>query len=74
MKPVFLSLVLLLFMNCSEKETQTVAKELPENRKSEHLAHFLVMGIYGLRTFSQSHPDKNILEALADQLFNSIRY
>ena len=50
------------------------AKELPENRKSEHLAHFLVMGIYGLRTFSQSHPDKNILEALADQLFNSIRY
>ncbi|NRA94003.1 MAG: hypothetical protein HRU26_15220, partial [Psychroserpens sp.] len=31
MKPVFLSLVLLLFMNCSEKETQTVAKELPEN-------------------------------------------
>ncbi len=50
------------------------AKELPENRKSEHLAHFLVMGIYGLRTFSQSHPDKNILEALAEQLFKSIRY
>lgn len=50
------------------------AKELPENRKSEQLAHFLVMGIYGLRTFAQSHPDKDILEALADQLFNSIRY
>jgi AcrR family transcriptional regulator len=49
------------------------AKELPENRDSEHLAHFLVMGIYGLRTFAQSYPDKDILEALAEQLFNSIR-
>ena len=50
------------------------AKELSENRNSEHLAHFLVMGIYGLRTFAQSHPDKDILESLAEQLFNSIRY
>jgi TetR/AcrR family transcriptional repressor of nem operon len=50
------------------------AKELSENRSSEHLAHFLVMGIYGLRTFAQSHPDKDILESLSEQLFNSIRY
>jgi TetR/AcrR family transcriptional repressor of nem operon len=49
------------------------SKELPANRSSEQLAHFLVMGIYGLRTFAQSHPDKDILEALAEQLFNSIR-
>jgi hypothetical protein len=32
----------------------------------------MVMGIYGLRTFAQSHPEPEILSALADQLFNSI--
>ena len=50
------------------------AGELPENKDSEHLARFLVMGIYGLRTFAQSHPDQETLQALAEQLFNSIRY
>jgi len=50
------------------------AKELSENKNSEHLARFLVMGIYGLRTFAQSHPEEDILQDLAEQLFNSIRY
>ena len=33
---------------------------------------FLIMGIYGLRTFAQSNPDPETLKALAEQLFNSI--
>jgi len=47
-------------------------KELPEHKSSEQLARFLVMGIYGLRTFSQSNPEPEVLEELADQLFSSI--
>ena len=50
------------------------AKELSLDKNSEHLARFLVMGIYGLRTFAQSNPNKETLQALAEQLFNSIRY
>ena len=50
-----------------------VANELSLDKNSDHLARFLVMGIYGLRTFAQSNPDPDILQALAAQLFNSIR-
>lgn len=46
--------------------------ELTVSKDSEHLARFLVMGIYGLRTFAQSHADQKVLQELADQLFNSI--
>jgi TetR/AcrR family transcriptional repressor of nem operon len=46
--------------------------ELSAHHTSEQLARFLVMGIYGLRTFSQSNPEPEILDALADQLFNSL--
>ncbi|MFT6900221.1 MAG: TetR/AcrR family transcriptional repressor of nem operon [Colwellia sp.] len=51
-----------------------VAKELSLDKNSEHLARFLIMGIYGLRTFAHSNPDQDTLQALAEQLFNSIRY
>jgi len=46
--------------------------ELSADKDSEHLARFLVMGIYGLRTFAQAHPEPEVLAALADQLFHSI--
>jgi len=46
--------------------------ELSVDKDTEHLARFFVMGIYGLRTFAQSHPEPEILTALAEQLFNSI--
>lgn len=46
--------------------------ELSSIKSSEHLARFLVMGIYGLRTFAQSHPEEAVLQELAEQLFNSI--
>jgi AcrR family transcriptional regulator len=46
--------------------------ELTLDKDSEHLAQFMVMGIYGLRTYAQSHPEPEVLTALAEQLFNSI--
>lgn len=46
--------------------------ELATDKDSQHLARFLMMGIYGLRTFAQSHPEPDSLQALAEQLFNSI--
>jgi hypothetical protein len=30
------------------------------------------MGIYGLRTYAQTHPSKDILAALAQQLFKDV--
>jgi hypothetical protein len=30
------------------------------------------MGIYGLRTYAQTHPEAEILEQLAEQLYNDI--
>ncbi|NQZ21801.1 MAG: TetR/AcrR family transcriptional regulator [Colwellia sp.] len=57
----------------ADKFKQAMTKgELSADKDHEHLARFLVMGIYGLRTFAQSHPQPEILEKLAEQLFNSI--
>ncbi len=49
-----------------------VAKELSKNRDSMQLARYFMMGIYGLRTFAQTNPDHQVLQELADQLFNSV--
>ncbi|NQZ82027.1 MAG: TetR/AcrR family transcriptional regulator [Colwellia sp.] len=46
--------------------------ELKTTRDSAHLARFFVMGIYGLRTFAQTHPHQKILTQLADQLYQDI--
>ncbi|QQX81306.1 TetR/AcrR family transcriptional regulator [Shewanella sp. KX20019] len=46
--------------------------ELSSKRDSQHLARFLVMGIYGLRTFAHTHPKGDTLQELADQLFLDI--
>ncbi|MCL1060216.1 TetR/AcrR family transcriptional regulator [Shewanella gelidimarina] len=46
--------------------------ELSAKRDSQHLARFLVMGIYGLRTFAHTHPKGETLQELADQLFFDI--
>ncbi|MGR5144920.1 TetR/AcrR family transcriptional regulator [Photobacterium alginatilyticum] len=47
--------------------------ELPSNRDHQQLAQFLVMGIYGIRTFSHTKPAEGALRNLADQLFEHIR-
>jgi len=46
--------------------------ELSAKRDSQHLARFLAMGIYGLRTFAHSHPKGETLQELADQLYLDI--
>ncbi|UXI04174.1 TetR/AcrR family transcriptional regulator [Photobacterium sp. TY1-4] len=49
-------------------------QEIPADKDCEALAQFLVMGIYGIRTFSHTHPPKGALHRLATQLLNAIRY
>ena len=44
-------------------------KEIPDEQDHRELAQFLVMGIYGIRTFSHTHPEPGTLRRLADQLF-----
>lgn len=48
------------------------ANELTTVRDSAHLARYLMMGIYGLRTFAHTHPTAEILQQLADQLYQDI--
>jgi len=53
-------------------ERAKAAGELTTHRKSAHLARFFVMGIYGLRTFAHTHPQAQVLQQLADQLYQDI--
>ncbi|GLS26480.1 TetR/AcrR family transcriptional regulator [Marinibactrum halimedae] len=46
--------------------------ELTTDRNHRELAQFLVMGIYGLRTFSHTQPEKGVLQRLANELFDYI--
>jgi AcrR family transcriptional regulator len=41
-------------------------------KDSEHLARYFLMGIYGLRTFAQTHPEPEILKQLAEQLYQDV--
>lgn len=43
-------------------------KEITSDKSAQELAQFFAMGIYGLRTYSQSHPDPEVLARLAQQL------
>lgn len=46
--------------------------ELSSDRDHHQLAQFMVMGIYGIRTFSHTKPSEGTLQNLADQLFEHI--
>ncbi|PSW06920.1 TetR/AcrR family transcriptional regulator [Photobacterium lipolyticum] len=48
------------------------AGELTTKRESAHLARYFVMGIYGLRTFAYTHPQAEVLQQLADQLYQDV--
>lgn len=39
---------------------------------SEQRAQYLMMGIYGLRTFAHTHPQAKILQQLANKLFDDV--
>lgn len=53
-------------------ERATAQGELTSGRDCGHLARYLAMGIYGLRTFAHTHPEADTLQALADQLYHDI--
>ena len=42
------------------------------HKDCEHLARYFLMGVYGLRTFAQTHPKPEILEQLAEQLYQDV--
>ena len=45
---------------------------ISEEKDCEHLARYFLMGVYGLRTFAQTHPKPEVLEQLADQLYQDV--
>ncbi len=47
-------------------------KSISTDKDCEHLARYFLMGIYGLRTFAQTHPKPDILEQLAEQLYQDV--
>ncbi|PSU26915.1 TetR/AcrR family transcriptional regulator [Photobacterium phosphoreum] len=47
--------------------------EINDQRDSQHLAQFLVMGIYGLRTFSHTRPEPGVIRRLAADLMAYIQ-
>ncbi len=49
-----------------------LAGEVNNSRSPVQRVQSLVMGIYGLRTYAQTHPSKDILTALAQQLFKDV--
>ncbi len=47
-------------------------KDISAHKDCEHLARYFLMGIYGLRTFAQTHPKPEVLEQLAEQLYQDV--
>lgn len=63
----------LLQQALSEKfELAQREKSIAIKKDCDHLARYFLMGIYGLRTFAQTHPEAQVIEQLADQLYNDI--
>jgi len=63
----------LLQQSLAEKFEQAKAeKSISAKKDSAHLARYFLMGIYGLRTFAQTHPEAEVLKQLAEQLYNDI--
>lgn len=47
-------------------------KEIMSDRSADSRAHYLMMGIYGLRTFAHTHPEGNTIKQLAEQLYQDV--
>ncbi|EDP57866.1 TetR/AcrR family transcriptional regulator [Vibrio sp. AND4] len=58
------------FVNVFERAQ--AAGEVDNSRTPKQRTHSLMMGIYGLRTFAHTHPTTDILEELAQQLFEDV--
>ncbi len=46
--------------------------EIAPTRGADERARYLMMGIYGLRTFAHTHPEGDTLTQLADQLYQDV--
>ena len=46
--------------------------ELNNDRTPLQRVQSLIMGIYGLRTYAQTHPKADVIESLAEQLFEDV--
>jgi len=46
--------------------------DISAQKDSEHLARYFLMGMYGLRTFAQTHPEPRVLKQLAEQLYQDV--
>lgn len=57
---------------CGVFERAKLAGELNSNTSSLALAQYLMMGIYGLRTFAHTQGDTQVLRQLADKLLADI--
>lgn len=53
-------------------ELAVESKELSPECDIPHMARYLFMGIYGLRTFAQTKTTVSVLQELADQLFDDL--
>ncbi len=63
----------LLQQSLAEKfELAQAEKSISVKKDSDHLARYFLMGIYGLRTFAQTHPEAIVIEQLAQQLYDDI--
>jgi hypothetical protein len=49
-----------------------VQGELGADKDPAQLTRFLMMGIYGLRTYAHTHPSADELSALATELFEHL--
>jgi len=62
-----------LQQSLAEKLAQAkIEKSISAKKDSDHLARYFLMGIYGLRTFAQTHPEAEVIEQLAEQLYHDI--
>ncbi|MBL4899138.1 MAG: TetR/AcrR family transcriptional regulator [Colwellia sp.] len=46
--------------------------DISAEKDSAHLARYFLMGMYGLRTFAQTHPEPTVLKQLAEQLYQDV--
>ncbi len=53
-------------------EQAKMEKSISVQKDSDHLARYLLMGIYGLRTFAHTHPEPKVIEQLAEQLYQDV--
>lgn len=49
------------------------AGDIDSNRTPEELAHFLIMGVYGLRAYANCQPDPKVIDSLVNQLLCGLK-